>query len=161
MRASLDTAAGFDVTSVSIPAHLADRVGGIGIDLGGHPILAFSPAMLDAIPTKQGRKELLRPFLSRLPLSQLKYHSCHVRVRGIADDTIPEFTLTWTKTPPWPPSPAGVTIVPMMQPQPHVFDDERCAVTNTGLCLAPKALYVSNGMAFVIEPAPAACTARG
>lgn len=38
----------------------------------------------------------------------------------------------------------------MMQPHPHVFDDEQCMVTETGLCLAPNALELGNGMACVL-----------
>lgn len=150
VRAPLETAAGYDVTSVSIPADLARHVSGCAIQIGGHPILEFTPAMLAAIPTKKGQKELLRPFMSRLPLSRLRFHECHILSNSLAHSTLPQLTLKITKTPPMPSHVSKWDIVPMMQPHPHVFDDERCVVTETGLCLAPNALQVGNGMACVL-----------
>ena len=160
------------MTSVSIPANLTCHVSGCAIQIGGHPILEFTPAMLAAIPTKEGRKELLSPFLSRLPLSRLRFHECHIvieainaknlpelvlkshecfiHVDGLALNTLPQLTLKITKAPPMPAHVSGIDLMPMMQPHPHVFDDERCVVTTKGLCLAPNALQVGNGMAGVL-----------
>lgn len=72
---TLDT----DVDSVQISADLPDNLATVSVTCGGYPLLTFTPAMLRRLPVEQGKVEILRPFISHLPTSQLRYHEVCLR----------------------------------------------------------------------------------
>lgn len=62
-----------DVDSVRISADLPDNLATVSVTCGGYPLLTFTPAMLRKLPVEQGKIEILQPFMSHLPISQLVY----------------------------------------------------------------------------------------
>lgn len=66
-----------DVFSVQIPADLPDKLATVSITCGGSPLLTFTVEMLKRLPVEEGKIEILQPFMSHLPVSQLIYsHVC-------------------------------------------------------------------------------------
>lgn len=63
-----------DVDSVRISADLPDSLATVSVTCGGYPLLTFTTDMLRSLPVEQGTIEILQPFMSHLPTSQLLYN---------------------------------------------------------------------------------------
>ena len=134
----------YDITSVSLPSGIVDRLSVCRILVGGMCILALDALTLSTIPEVDGQREVLTPFMARLPLSKLLYHETHLLLES-TDHALPAFTITLTKDSPF----SGEVVIPMLQPQKRFLAADRCIRSNAGVVFAPNAFRTLEGMGAV------------
>lgn len=137
----------YDITSISIPSNFVDQIYFLHIKVGGFSILRFNRDMLLKIPTINDQKQLLRPFLSRLPLSRLWNHESYIVFEAIPEKKLSGSIIKLIKTPSF----NTDNIIPMMEPHPHMFDDEQCISTDKGLYIAPNGFQTGSGMGALLR----------
>lgn len=99
----------WDACSLRIPAELPENLVAIELTSGYVTFISLSLEMLKTLPASEGHIEILRPFISYLPLSSLQFHDMHV-VWMFDSQDLPRVSVQLTRC--WPP---GVTI-PFRQP---------------------------------------------